>query len=81
MPNDRRPAQGPNPQADAPGEYEGDDAHLDADALARQRALTDRLRTMFDAVAQEPIPDDFLDLLNKLSDDDPSSPPDGGGQV
>jgi len=35
---------------------------------ARQRAIGRELRRMYDDVAQEPIPDDFLDLLRKIDD-------------
>jgi hypothetical protein len=33
---------------------------------ARQRAIGRELRRMYDDVAQEPIPDDFMDLLHKI---------------
>ena len=33
---------------------------------ARQRVIGRELRRIFDGVAQEPVPDDFLDLLRKL---------------
>ena len=33
---------------------------------ARQRAIGRELRRMYDDVAQEAIPDDFLDLLKKI---------------
>lgn len=35
-------------------------------ARARQRALGRELRRLYDEVVQEPIPDDFLDLLKKI---------------
>ena len=35
---------------------------------ARQRAIGRELRRMYDEVAQEPVPDDFLDLLRKIDD-------------
>ena len=35
---------------------------------ARQRAIGRELRRMYDDVAQEPVPDDFLDLLKKIDD-------------
>jgi hypothetical protein len=35
-------------------------------ARARQRAIGRELRRMFDEVVQEPIPDDFMDLLKKI---------------
>jgi hypothetical protein len=42
------------------------------EALERQRsALTDKLRTMFDEVAAEPLPQSFEDLLALLEDDAP----------
>jgi hypothetical protein len=33
---------------------------------ARQRAIGRELRRMYDDVAQEPVPDDFLDLLQRI---------------
>jgi hypothetical protein len=33
---------------------------------ARQRAIGRELRRMYDDVAQEPVPDDFLDLLQQI---------------
>ncbi|MGE3865750.1 MAG: NepR family anti-sigma factor [Hyphomonadaceae bacterium] len=38
----------------------------DAEALDRQRALGVRLRSLFSDIVEEPVPDDFLDLLDKL---------------
>lgn len=35
-------------------------------ARARQRAIGRELRRMFDEVVQEPVPDDFLELLKKI---------------
>ena len=35
---------------------------------ARQRVIGRELRRMYDDVAQEPIPDDFLDLLRRIDD-------------
>ncbi|MEQ1577969.1 MAG: NepR family anti-sigma factor [Hyphomicrobium sp.] len=42
-----------------PGEREGLDARL-------QAQIGQKLKAMFDQVANEPIPDKFIDLLNKL---------------
>lgn len=56
MPQERKPA------------IEPEEPQLDADALARQRALGDQLRALFDDVAKEPIPDEFLDLLRKMDE-------------
>jgi Anti-sigma factor NepR len=39
-------------------------------ARARQRAIGRELRRMYDDVVQEPVPDDFLDLLKKIDDAD-----------
>ena len=33
---------------------------------ARQRAIGRELRRMYDDVAHEPVPDDFLDLLRQI---------------
>lgn len=35
---------------------------------ARQRAIGRELRRMYDGVAQEPVPDDFLDLLTQIDE-------------
>lgn len=35
---------------------------------ARQRAIGRELRRMYDDVAQEPIPEDFLELLRRIDD-------------
>jgi hypothetical protein len=37
-------------------------------ARARQRAIGRELRRMYDDVVQEPIPEDFLDLLKKIDE-------------
>jgi anti-sigma factor NepR-like protein len=35
-------------------------------ARARQRAIGRELRRMYDEVVQEPVPEDFLELLKKI---------------
>ena len=35
-------------------------------ARARQQAIGHELRRMFDSVVQEPVPNDFLELLKKI---------------
>ena len=35
---------------------------------ARQRAIGRELRRMYDDVAQEPVPEDFLELLRRIDD-------------
>ena len=35
---------------------------------ARQRAIGRELRRIYDDVAQEPVPDDFMDLLHKIDE-------------
>jgi Anti-sigma factor NepR len=42
---------------------------------SRQRAIGRELRRLYDDVAQEPVPDDFLDLLKKM---DRREPGEGG---
>jgi len=37
---------------------------------ARQRAIGRELRRMYDDVAQEPVPDDFMDLLRQIDEAD-----------
>ncbi|HEY2886870.1 MAG TPA: NepR family anti-sigma factor [Rhizomicrobium sp.] len=43
-------------------------------ARARQQAIGHELRRLFDSVVQEPVPNDFLDLLRKIeaSEKDPT---------
>ncbi len=43
-------------------------AEEDREALERQQALGVRLKTLFDTVVDEPLPDDLLQLLEKLGD-------------
>jgi hypothetical protein len=40
---------------------------------ARQRAIGRELRRMYDDVAQEPVPDDFMDLLRQIDEHDDKS--------
>ena len=35
---------------------------------ARQRAIGREMRRMYDDVAQEPVPDDFMDLLRQIDE-------------
>lgn len=35
---------------------------------ARQRAIGRELRRLYDEVAQEPVPDEFLDLLRQMDE-------------
>jgi hypothetical protein len=37
---------------------------------SRQRAIGRELRRVYDNIAQEPVPDDFLDLLQKIDQAD-----------
>jgi hypothetical protein len=43
---------------------EGSEEELD-EARLRQQAIGVKLRHMFDAVVNEPVPDDFLDILRR----------------
>ena len=40
---------------------------------ARQRAIGRELRRMYDDVAQEPIPDEFMELLRKIDENEDKS--------
>lgn len=42
---------------------------------ARQRAIGRELRRMYDGVVNEPVPDEFMDLLRKMDETDG---PEGG---
>lgn len=39
---------------------------------SRQRAIGRELRRVYDNIAQEPVPDEFLDLLQKIDQADKS---------
>jgi hypothetical protein len=39
-----------------------------ANARIRQRAIGRELRRLYDDVAQEPVPDEFLELLRKMDE-------------
>jgi hypothetical protein len=43
-----------------------------ANTRVRQRAIGRELRRMFDEVAQEPVPEEFLDLLKTIEDGEKS---------
>ena len=47
-----------------PSERDRGDADVD-EARLRQQAIGVKLRQMFDAVVNEPVPDDFLDILRR----------------
>jgi hypothetical protein len=38
---------------------------------AHQKAITRGLRTFFDSVAAEPVPDEFMNLLRKMDENGP----------
>jgi len=40
----------------------------DPEAIERQRVLGARLRSLFEEVVEEPVPDEFKALLDKLGD-------------
>lgn len=44
---------------------------------ARQRALGRELRRMYDEVVQEPIPEEFVDLLRQIDQTDGKNPKKG----
>lgn len=46
----------------------GPDREKSRTIRARQRAIGRELRRMYDNVAKEPVPDDFLDLLRKIDE-------------
>jgi hypothetical protein len=41
------------------------------EARLRQQALGTKLRQMFDAVVNEPVPEDFLEILRRADADSP----------
>jgi hypothetical protein len=44
---------------------------------ARQRAIGRELRRAFDEVAQEPVPDEFMDLLRQIDERQVNEPKNG----
>jgi hypothetical protein len=44
------------------------------EARLRQQAIGARLRQLFDEVINEPVPDDFLEILRRAEPADPLSP-------
>jgi hypothetical protein len=48
---------------------------------ARQRAIGRELRRMYDDVAQEAVPDDFLDLLRQIDEAADNGKADSGKKV
>jgi hypothetical protein len=55
---DQRPAQKPTPMTSP----DLDEARL------RQQAIGQKLRQMFDEVVNEPVPDDFLEILRRADE-------------
>jgi hypothetical protein len=51
------------------------------EARLRQQAIGARLRQIFDDVVNEPVPDDFLEILRRAETDDPPSGAEGAGAV
>jgi hypothetical protein len=43
----------------------GGDANEDRSRKVRQKRIGDQLRRLYDEVTQEPVPDEFLSLLEK----------------
>ena len=41
---------------------------------ARQRAIGRELRRIYDDIAREPVPDEFLDILRKMDDPNQTGP-------
>lgn len=56
----------------APMDDNDNEPALDPEALERQRVLGDRLRSLFDDVIKEDIPDEFTALLAQLDDQEES---------
>ena len=65
-PTSRRPATTP-------------DAAMDEETRLRQQAIGVKLRHMFDEVVNEPIPDEFLDILRRA--DAKNAPSTGEGEA
>ncbi len=43
------------------------------EARLRQQAIGVKLRQLFDEVVNEPVPDDFLDILRRADSNDPGT--------
>lgn len=60
-----------HPHAVPPSGGDMNEPDLKAEARkykAHQKAITRGLRTFFDSVAAEPVPDEFMDLLRKMDE-------------
>ena len=55
-------------RTDALSKDETPDSGKSRAVRARQRAIGRELRRMYDGVVNEPVPDDFMDLLRKMDD-------------
>jgi len=67
----RRPAALDSPQPAPPPAGAMDDADAKESLRkykAHQKAITRGLRRFFDAVAAEPVPNEFMDLLRKMDE-------------
>ncbi len=67
----RRTSALEQPHAAPPPGAEMSETDLKADARkykAHQKAITKGLRKFFDAVASEPVPDEFMNLLRKMDE-------------
>jgi len=56
-----------NSNLDSPGGAPGKDGDLE-EARLRQQAIGVKLRHLFDEVVNEPVPDEFLDILRRADD-------------
>jgi hypothetical protein len=60
----------PNPATNAAPDEETPDRERARAIRARQRALGRELRRLYDNVVQEPVPGEFLELLQKIDSGD-----------
>ena len=73
MAGDEIPPKIPNGNGSTPKSPEPSSVAAIAEARARQKLIGEELRQWYDTIAEEPVPDDLLDLLNKIDKPDKSA--------
>jgi hypothetical protein len=72
MAGDEIPPKIPNGNGATPKPLEPSPVAI-AEARARQKLIGEELRQWYDAIAEEAVPEDLLDLLNKIDKPDKSA--------
>lgn len=70
MSNSKDGPADPGHTAGAPPDGAIQDSGDKEEALLRQRAIGKRLKPLWDDITKEPLPDDFMSLLNDMAPED-----------